>query len=179
MDEFVWRHLQRFLANVSVSPSVTGGNLPGVKEAIIQSLSELPLREFADPLRFVHNLNSWTYRIGTSCTRRVPWGTARKCLNIFLRDATYNHYMRGHYHFDAVESLLEVPLDSRVRDGLRSDSRRIRREIDPHLEIPQWFDSIISLSPETHTQYQDAACAIAQHCNTLRVHLDLKYWPRA
>jgi hypothetical protein len=61
------------------------------------------------------------------------WGVARKCLNLFFRDALYNFYLRRAYDVEKVERYLEIPLDSYVGRALRREDGR----------LPQWrsFDS--------------------------------------
>jgi hypothetical protein len=164
-------NLQRFLANAAITPAATRGNAPGVNAAIIDSLSVLPLSRFADLNRFAINLDHWTVTITVQAG--CPWGTARKCLNIFLRDATYNCFTREHYQLAAVESVLEVPLDGDVAVGLRRDVQTLGLP-----GIPTWT-TIMGLSPEHHVQYQCAAERIAHELyDTHRVHLDLWYWRR-
>src|SRR5215469_5562004 len=130
--------LQRFLAKIAITPSAIRGNAAGVNEAIIRFLSTLPLGDFADPQRFAETLDEKTTELCSCFSRPIPWGTGRKCLNIFLRDALYNHYIRNHYRLDGLEPLLEIPLDGQVEAGLRRDARR-----HPHLApLPAW-DTII------------------------------------
>jgi hypothetical protein len=170
-----YTRLQRFLAGVAVTPSATRGNAPGARESIISSLSELPLPDFADPERFTDTLDRWTHELRlcehrSSCFPSIPWGTARKCLNIFLRDATYNSYTRKRYGLDAVEFLLEIPLDNDVAKGLQSDARRLNRTVS------NW-KSIITLTPAQNEEWQSVAEVIAaSKYHTYRAHLDLIYW---
>jgi hypothetical protein len=47
------------------------------------------------------------------------WGVARKSLNLFLRGCLYNIYLRKRYRLHRIETLLEIPLDSKVAKGLK------------------------------------------------------------
>ena len=47
------------------------------------------------------------------------WGTARKALNIFLRDALYTTYLSKRYGLPRAEASLEIPLDSITAVRLR------------------------------------------------------------
>ncbi|MBV8356760.1 MAG: hypothetical protein JO189_02325 [Deltaproteobacteria bacterium] len=108
----------------------------------------------------------------------MSWGTARKCLNIFLRDATYNYYMRNRYGLEVIEPLLEVPLDNNVEKGIRRDMRRLKPPLPPLLEFENGAFSIIDLKREQHESYQNAAEWIArEEYRTHRVHLNLFYFP--
>ncbi len=116
------------------------------------------------------NLEKWTDRLVTSCTRRVSFGTARKCLNIFLRDTVYNFYTLNYYKLCAIVPLLEVPLDGKVAKGIRDDL--------PNEQLPKW-NGIVNLNRDQHNNYQCAAEWIAcEHYNMHRVHLDLIYFTR-
>jgi hypothetical protein len=104
--------------------------------------------------------------------RKLPsgarhWGTARKCLNIFLRDVLYNHYLCQHFGFSRLEKFLEIPLDSDVARGLLSEPEGAN--------LPKWR-TIKSLDRTTSDQYQAAAARIAKRWQTHAVHLDVIFW---
>jgi len=76
--------------------------------------------------------------------RRLPagarhWGTARKALDVFLRDAAYNHYLREYFGLGPVEAWLEIPLDQDTAAGLRRDA--------PGSGLPRW-PGVRHLTPE-------------------------------
>jgi hypothetical protein len=96
------------------------------------------------------------------------WGTARKELNIFLRDILYNRHLCKHYRISHIEKWLEVPLDSYVVKGLTKDNPRTDR-------LPRW-SSIKRLTPETSEAYQKVAQIVAKKEGVVPVHLDIKYW---
>jgi hypothetical protein len=88
-------------------------------------------------------------------------------LNIFLRDALYNSYLRTPYHLDRAEALLELPLDSIT-------AKRLRHVVGAD-QLPRW-PGVKHLSPTVSGQYQTAATAVAQQMNVARVHLDAMWW---
>jgi hypothetical protein len=101
------------------------------------------------------------------------WGAARKGLNLFFRELTYNKFISDHYKlpidvegFNDTIKYLEVPLDNDVAKGIIRNAK---------LDLPKWV-SIKSLTKEKSDQYQFAALAIAEDEMIARVHLDLKYW---
>jgi hypothetical protein len=99
--------------------------------------------------------------------RGSAWGPARIFLNIFIRDAFYDFYLREAYSLGRLEAELEIPLDSYV-------GRRLR-EVEKHL--PRW-SRVIDLTPEASAQFQDSASKVAKRLGTYRVHLDVIYWQK-
>jgi len=95
------------------------------------------------------------------------WGTARKVLNIFLRDAAYNDFLRGRFALHRSEALLEIPLDSIT-------AKQLRKTAKSH-KLPRW-PGVSRLTPETSALYQDAARRVAKHRGIERVHLDVYWW---
>jgi predicted transcriptional regulator len=174
--------LQRFLAEVAITQSAVMGEARkgtrGLRKAVIDFLSdELRLSDFANPGQFSEALERETSTLKDSCG--MSWGTARKCLNIFLRDATYNYYTRRRYGLDAIEPLLEVPLDNNVEQGIRRDMRRLKPPLPPLPKFENGALSIIKLKREQYASYQNAADWIArEEYHTHRVHLDLLYFPQ-
>jgi hypothetical protein len=76
------------------------------------------------------------------------WGVARKSLNLFFRDAVYNHYLRKHYGLAPVEAALEIPLDSNVSDRLH---------VEPEgKNLPSW-GTVKRLKSEDSAKFQAAA----------------------
>ena len=95
------------------------------------------------------------------------WGSARKFLNIFLRNCAYNKYLCGAYGLDAIEQWMEVPLDSHVASGLKQQPEGT--------ELPRWR-TVIGLTPEESAVLQEVASRIANREGIARVHLDVHYW---
>ncbi len=156
-------YLQRHLAYTAVGPTtlrrmfnVTGcrGRICDYLAAI--DLSELVTRGVADAL------DRWTAELADTTG---AWGPCRKALNLFLRDAAYNHWLRPAYQFEDIEINLELPLDRLVMSALK--------EREPCLPRPP---AVKDLSKAISDQYQMAALGEANKAGVARVHLDLQLW---
>jgi len=100
------------------------------------------------------------------------WGPARKVLNIFLSDATYNFYLREQYNLDQIERYLEVPLDSYVAIGVALDAAKLH----PPIKFERW-KGVVHVTPQLNDDYQSAATHIAKDRGyRCRGHLDARYW---
>ena len=104
------------------------------------------------------------------------WGAARKGLNLFFRDVTYNQFLaqyygipRGFKRYNQFVQHLEVPLDKEVGLRIRRDSGGM---------APRWI-SIKTLTPNISENYQSYALRIAKDLGVARVNLDLIYWREA
>jgi hypothetical protein len=162
--------IARFVAGLP--PSVTRGTKPGVYRAAIGFLQNHAVdlvTDLAAKATFAEHLDKHTRALCVSHPD-IQWGTARKCLNIFIRDATYNFYLRRAYDLEAVECELELPLDSFAVKGLFKDAQKFNLS-----KLPTW-KSIISLTCADSACYQQSAAEIARRKRILRVHLDFWYW---
>jgi hypothetical protein len=140
------------------------GEIKGVR----QFLDDLDIEKFSKPRNFQSALERSTKLLA----RRLPrggWGAARKFVNLFLRTATYNFYLRKKYKLDRIEALLELPLDSFAAKGLKSEPEG--------KTLPRW-KGVIHLTPTVSTEYQAVAAQVAARMSTCRVHLDMLYWRR-
>ena len=164
--------VQRHIALSVIGPSAARkllqkGQIVNVREF----LNALTIEQFGDPSRFSFGLNSATQDM----TKQLPvsWGAARKFLNLYVRELSYNFYVRKEYELGRTEHLLELPLDRFAAQGLRDDA------IGLNLEgaVPRW-DGVIHLTPEVSDQFQSAAATVAARRSISRVHLDLIYWRR-
>jgi hypothetical protein len=112
-------------------------------------------------------LDAHTRRIVSALGGQVSaWGPARKALNLFMRDMTYNHWFRNGAGLASIEAQLEVPLDSKTMTAIASaavggDLRKFK---------------VIDLNSERSDLFQVAASAIARARGIPRVHLDLIWW---
>lgn len=97
------------------------------------------------------------------------WGTARKALNIFLRDARYNSYLTKHFRLSHVEPWLELPLDSYTARGLRKEQEGVG--------LPRW-KGVKYLNDKDNRCYQEVAAQVAKRRRTEPIHLDIIYWRR-
>jgi len=95
------------------------------------------------------------------------WGLARKILNMFLRDAFYNFYLRSQFRLERAEPFLEIPVDSAVAKGLRQGV--------PRGSLPAW-PGLKHLKPVDHAVFQQRALELARLLKTARVHLDTVLW---
>jgi hypothetical protein len=169
MSDFL-RRVQRYVAHLAVTTSVfRAKGSAGAMRAAIDFVSvidlELPqqrcdifgefLDEQTEALRAAFPLD-WR-----------PWGPARKVLNVFLRDASYNAFLRQRYNLGVIEALLEAPIDSQI-------AQMLHRQIEGR-NLPRWV-SIIGLTPDQHREYQIAASGVAKRLGTFPTHLDLWFW---
>lgn len=126
------------------------------------------LEDVATPETFSRSLDKWTKQL-KSCSG-APWGTARKSLNIVIRDAAYNVYLRQEFGLETVEYKLELPLDSFSANGLRCDAKQAG------VSAPPPWQSIKSLCQKDNDCFQAVATQIAERKNVPRCHLDVWYW---
>ncbi len=167
--------MQKYVARSAASTSaVRGGRnaVPGVKAAARAFLSQRRILEslsapsIADPSTYAAVLNNLTDRLRRSFPASAQsWGRARKLINIFIRDASYNVYLRDAYGLQQLEPLLELPIDSIVASRLQ--------KIDPTL--PRW-KSVQGLGPFENSRYQNAAKKIAAKRHICRHFLDVEFW---
>ena len=99
--------------------------------------------------------------------RNRPWGTARKAINLFLRDVLYNQYLNDHFGFAKLEPWLEIPLDHAVATGLI--------DADKNGRLHRW-PGLKHLKPEVSRIYQEFASEKAKEKGVERVHLDIYLW---
>ncbi len=165
---------RRRIAKISVTASAVRNQVPkGSARGIRRFLKTIDLREYraASERRFRVLLDRDTKRLQSRLRPKdIPWGTARKQLNIFLRNVAYNHYLRRHYRFRTVVRWLEVPLDSYVGRGLAGEPENQTRT------TPLRWKTIKSLSPKSSAQFQELARRVARRMGTRPVHLDVLYF---
>lgn len=165
--------LQQYIARISIGASTV--RLGGRKHKGLQLtgparqyLSELPLKKLIDVARYPERIDRWTAELQLRFPHRGQyWGIARKCVNIFMRNVAYNHWLRRAYSLDKLDAVLEVPLDSYARKGLRREEggQRLRE-----------CASVIGVTPEINAEYQAFAANVARRRGINRVHLDLWYF---
>jgi len=97
------------------------------------------------------------------------WGSARKFLNIFLRDVIYSRHLCEAWPLKHLESVLEVPLDSHVALDLIAEPEG--------KDLPRW-KTVIGLTPDVNAKFQNVASAVARRSGFARIHLDAIYWRR-
>jgi hypothetical protein len=167
--------LQRYLANAGITQSAvrlgkSGKGVQGMKRAAVNFCAAIQLNNLPTPDEYPSALDQWT----DALTKQFPlggqfWGTARKCLNIFMRDASYNTYLRNAYSLERLEPALEVPLDGDVANGLLQEQEAAQ------FGLQKW-DAIIRVTKNEHGRYQNLASVVARRYGVYRVHLDVLYW---
>ena len=169
------------MAAVSASPSALRNMVGpgGVIRARNFLSSESILKRLSQPHRFEAELDDVTQELAAVLPKRKlagghAWGPARKVLNIFLGESTYNTHLREAYCLTRVEALLEVPLDSFVANGIAKDAAKL----SPAVSFDRWR-GVVHVTPELNSKYQKVAQAIAREWGYHhRVFLDLRYWLR-
>lgn len=164
------RLLQDRAAEVAVGPSaLRNQGSPGVVLAARRFLKSIKLRRFSKDTEvgFQRSLDAATEALRSSLPERARhWGTARKAINLFLRDCLYHSYLSLENELGRLEPWLEIPLDSQVAAGVLESGES---------GLPRW-PGIKHLSPDVSRLYQQAARRIASERGTDRVHLDLEWW---
>lgn len=161
------RRIRFHTANTVIGPSAARGMLrKGDIQHIREFLDRLDLRRFGDPAKFSRALDRNTMALAKILPEN-RWGAARKFVNLYMRDATYNFYLRQEYRLDVVEHLLELPMDSYA-------ARRLLEQCERR-ELPKW-KGVIHPTPEANAAYQTFASRIAAREAIHRVHLDVRYW---
>lgn len=165
------RAIQARTAAVAISPStVRGQGGEGVVGAARDFLAALDLRRFgvSDKEAFRNELKAATKELMAVLPEKArSWGIARKCLNIFLRDAFYTCYLRDEYGLALAEDFYEIPLDGVVVKELKKRAGRGK--------LPRW-DTVKRLKWEDSLAYQKYARELAQGMKITRVHLDTYLW---
>lgn len=120
-----WRvSMQRFVANTAIPASVfRAKGSTGATKAAIEFLAGLDLRAIPRSGALTQFLDAETCKLCRALPRdHQPWGTARKALNVFLRDALYNTYLNAEYGLAEIESKFETPIDSHIAVALHAKS---------------------------------------------------------
>lgn len=138
---------------------------PGVLKKLQKYCSKINLMDYGD--KNYRKFDKMLTRDTNALKRKkAEWGSARKAINLFLRDCAYNKYLSKKYKLNKVEKKLELPLDKKVKDGLRLDVCK---------KIAEWV-TIKGLEHDQNTKFQKEAQEIAKIAGISRIHLDLKYW---
>ncbi len=164
--------LQAFVASVAIGPStLRNQGARGIMRTARSYLAhEIELKRYATDQEHVFGkqLASDTEKLSRKLSPEQPnWGAARKALNVFLRDALYNHYLRRRYGLRKAEAFFEIPLDSRVTRELRQLAGRG--------SLKGWT-SIRNLVKPVSDRFQLFAQKVATNRGMARVHLDILFW---
>lgn len=175
------RNLKRNLTERSVWPSATRGQVEaGGLQKLRDALCGISVKDLAS-LGSRSDFEGWLHGQTDALLQEteeysVMWGTARKSLNLWLRDLVYNHHFRAVYRLERLEPWLEVPLDRHSAEFIAKQAVRLNIESP---SLPRW-KSISELSEEASEAYQQAARKVVrapefsylQHA----IHIDLVAW---
>jgi hypothetical protein len=174
MDPAFRKKLRERLASTAIGPSTIRGLAPeGTIGPAREFLERVALARFAnvDASIFEELLDNVTgeYLVEVPA---LPWGAARKFLNIFLRDCLYNRWVSEDFQLATIAGFLEVPLDFDVADELKHRAG--------HGKLPAW-PRIKNLEPPVSARFQEFAETVAIKEGVHRVDLDIAFWrgPRA
>ena len=162
--------VRRRIVQTAVGASAMRSQGKGVVGAARRALEDLELRRFRvkRAKRFAAVLDEETEVL----RKKLPpgsqnWGTARKALNLFLRDCLYTKVTAEHYGLDRLTPWLELPMDSFTARGILGEASE--------QELPRW-KGVKYHTPEDNAAFQAAAANIAEGKGIERVHLDLLFW---
>lgn len=198
--------LIRFLIFSSFSTSATRNQGKGVQLAIKEGICEhFKLKNFKDSLKqkkpqaFTAFLDDLTRKIAgkpgyekkkignkevkTRTGDTVKWGTARKCINLFLRNLVnygmlwqYLDISEKEFANEGVISKLELPLDSYAIKGLKSAIQKSKLPFEKTDHDALNGFSIIHLTPDRSRTLQSMAKVVAKQKNICPVELDILFW---
>ena len=162
--------VQRKVAVTAVGPSTLRGQGRGVLAASQEFLATVSLARVpqSSESRFMGWLDRQTEALLDALPiDGRPWGTARKGINLFLRDVLYNKYLSRRYAFGKIERWLEIPLDSAVARGLKAEAGQG--------VLPRW-PGLKHLDENLSAEFQNFASFHARTLGIERVHLDMYLW---
>lgn len=162
--------MQRKVATTAVGPSALRNQGKGVLTAAQQFLADVSLSKV--PRSDLNSFERWLDRetenlLNVFPIRGRPWGTARKALNLFLRDVLYNRYLCNKFGLMTIKPWLEIPLDSAVANGLKRLGQRG--------QLPRW-PGLKRLTKPVSQIFQDFAGEFAEENEIERIHLDIYLW---
>jgi hypothetical protein len=171
MNEQLIGRLQDRVADLAIGNStLRNQGAKGVARIARRLLKKIKLDAYKCKSRkqFLGRLNNDTKEMKDNLPDGAKhWGTARKALNIFLRNVVYNVYLREHFCLGGIVSWLELPLDSYTMDGLRAEKEGA--QLPKHSTIKHMDESL-------NARFQNVAQEVANRMGTRAVHLDLLYW---
>ena len=162
--------MQSFVAELAVNSSVirnqgAGGLIATARDFFKKiDLSAIPL----DSADFAGWLDSKTADLLAQFPANASYfGTARKALNIFLRDAVYNTALNHAFRLDGPYPLMEAPIDSYAAKHLRALCGN---------SVPRVWPGLKHLTATEHDQYQQAATGLAQKWGVHPADLDVFFF---
>ncbi len=164
--------IQDFVAETAPGGGTLRGQEPGVVDGLRRCLRNIELRTVP---RNREGYQKWLDEhtglcLSTLSVKIQPWGTVRKCINMFMRSCLCDHYLRAYYALERVEPWAEAPIDSIVATVLKRDAGRGR--------LPEW-PGLKHLQPHVHQLFQSHAQQMAlREGFTSAAFLDLRLWVR-
>ncbi len=151
--------MQKKVAVSAVGASAVRGQPKGTIK-VVRSFLTTKLKLHTIPTHSTEKFGRWLDR--KTDQMGIPWGVARKCLNLFLRDVLYNRYLHNEYGLHALEQMLEVPLDGVVGRFLirKQNGRRLKS-----------WPTLKRLKAEESRTFQEVATEITEAEGIARVHL--------
>ena len=145
--------------------AVRGLGSPAAFRTACGYLSRLELHKFsvASEYGFRRILDQETNDFRDALPQKARyWGAIRQALNLFLRDAFYNFYLREQFNLPVSEPWYEVPLDAALVRALR--------KYDSGNTLSKW-PGINKLTDSMSENYQLFALLVARENGISRVHL--------
>lgn len=179
--------IQERVANACIGNStLRNQGAKGVAEKTRKFLKDINLNKFSkikNSKGFNNKLNTLTSQLKNKLPKDAKnWGTARKALNVFLLEVTFNIKLSKKYKLEKIIDFLEVPLDSYVYNGLKKEfeSKKIKTYLKKFPSRP----GIKNLKKPVSDKLQRFALEVAKHKQKKlqekfpRAYLDLFYWKR-
>lgn len=172
MNQALLRAIQHHIAVASIpSSALRNQGTIGVTAAARQYLATVPLRSFSTGRHksFTIELDRTTEELrGALPIGAQAWGTARKAMNLFLRDCYYNKFLHESFGLGDAEAFYEIPLDGEVAKKLVT--------VVPKPRLSLWR-GVKHLTRSQSVEYQEFARVLAASKGVARVHLDAFLWP--
>lgn len=177
------KQIKVFVAKTSLPPSSTRnivgkGGLQQIREWLVAHIDLSKASTYSNKEAFEIYLDRNTNKLAAYIRDKTKddknknstyWGPARKYINIYLRSCTYNYFLRQHFCLDKIDTLLELPIDSKVANELRKKFNQKAQKLDKFV--------LTTLLKTEHSLYQQWASADAKEQRINPVDLDVFYWP--
>ena len=171
-DQAYLRKMQRYVAEVAITPSVLRNlGAKGLVSRAQNFLADFNLKTLSaiSPSAYSGWLNQKTEDLMKEWAVGDLWGPARKSVNIFMVMASLNRFLCAAYALDRLEDAFEVPLDNYVAKTVLA---RAKKKGLSHDELPRW-STIKQLDPKTSERLQEVAAAMAKEWEIPRGRLDV------
>lgn len=188
------KNLEKWFIDVSFGQSTLRNNGSGIAQGIRYELqyafSTERLMEHLIAGNYESYLNKLTKKVVGKPGRdpqniptpsEIPWGSARKCINLLARTVVYNGFIWNAYKLKVRDfspggfiDQLELPLDSYCIKGIKDDCDQY--QIDIAYPEPLKKFTIIGLTAPDSKKIQRLAAQIAERRKMCRIDLDISYW---